>query len=96
LDKQRSELEIEKTKYEKDFLLSKNDYEYKNSNFENEKWKIEKAITDEEKSLNDKIIQYNRSLDDIKEKLYTNLSEYDSILRNTNAILKIDKDYNYS
>ncbi|NVP17716.1 efflux RND transporter periplasmic adaptor subunit [Candidatus Gracilibacteria bacterium] len=96
LDKQKKELELEKAKYEKDFLLSKSDYEYKISNFENEKWKLEKAIIDEEKSLNDKIIQYNRNLDDIKEKLYTNLSEYDSILRNTNSILKIDKDYNYS
>ncbi|MDD3794010.1 MAG: efflux RND transporter periplasmic adaptor subunit [Candidatus Gracilibacteria bacterium] len=96
LDKQKNELELEKTKYEKDFLLSKNDYEYKISNFENEKWKLEKAIIDEEKSLNDKITQYNRSLEDIKEKLYTNLNEYDSYLRNTNSILKIDKDYNYS
>ncbi len=94
LEKQKNNLDIEKSKIKSDFSNLEKDYKFKLSNLENDKWKLEKAIIDEKKSLEEKINSYNRTLSNVKDQIYNDISEFDTTLRNINEILLIDKDYN--
>lgn len=94
LEKQKNNLDIEKNKIKSDFSNIEKDYNFKLANLENDKWKLEKSILDEKKSLEEKINSYNRTLINIKDQIYNDISDFDTTLRNINEILLIDKDYN--
>ena len=86
LEKQKLDLSIEKSKLDKDFTVQEKDFNFKITNLENDKWKLQTSITDEEKNLTIKINEHNRFLKNTKEQIYTDLTSIEDtfLTQNTN------------
>ena len=89
----QDDLVTQKQKLTSDLADAKRDYEYKVSVFSDEKWKMQTAISDEQKSLNTKVNDYYKTIQNTYNQLDNDHSRLDETLKTINSYLWIDNEY---